>query len=125
MLGVALSSIARRVSRWLAKDYHSTRERCSKGIGYKLLSLLCIYVGALQLYFFVSGAALRLGMELLFTLGGTGSVLLGTYLALCCYATPSRLVRAVASSLYLSVLVLLSAASVLFVLRLAGWVPRW
>ena len=125
MLGVGIPSIARRVSRWLAKDYQSTRERCSRSRGGRLSPLLYIFGGALQLYVFVSGAALRLGMELVFALFGTGSVLLGAYFALCCYATPSRLVRAVASSLNLSALALLSAASVLFVLRLAGWVPSW
>ena len=114
MPGVGIPSIARKVSRWFAEGYQSTRERCSKGIGYKLLSLLYIFVGAYQLYVFVSRA------ELGFALLGIGLVAFGAYLALCCYATPSRLARTVASSLYLSVLVLLSAASVLFVLRLAG-----
>jgi len=109
--------MARRVSRWFAEGYQSTRERCSRGIGYKLLSLLYIFVGAYQLYVFVSRA------ELDFALLGTGSVAFGAYLALCCYATPSRLVRAAASSLSLSAIVLIYAALVLFILRSAGWTP--
>ena len=114
MLGVGIPSMARRVSRWFAEGYQSTRERCSRSRGDRLFSLLYIFVGAYQLYVFVSRA------ELGFALLGIGLVAFGAYLALCCYATPSRLARTVASSLYLSVLVLLSAASVLFVLRLAG-----
>lgn len=119
-----MSSIAGRVSRWLAKDYQSTRGRCSKDKGFRFFILLSFFfVGTHQLYLFVSGAASRLGWGLTAILSGTGLVLFGVYYALCCYATPRRLTTVLASSLYLSALALLSTASVLFVLRLAGWAP--
>ena len=76
-----------------------------------------------QLYLFVSGAALRLGWGLAPVLGGIGLVLLGIYYVLCCYAIPRRLTTVLASSLYLSALVILYPASVLLVLRLVGWAP--
>ena len=112
-----MSSIARRVSRWFAEGYQSTRERCSRSRGDRLFFLLSIFLGAYQLYVFVSRA------ELDSALLGTGLVAFGAYLALCCYATPSRLVRAAASSLSLSAIVLIYAALVLFILRSAGWTP--
>jgi len=38
-----LSSIAGRVSRWLAKDYQSTRGRCSKDKGFRFFILLSFF----------------------------------------------------------------------------------